>query len=579
MRITKRHPARQSEIYRRLPACSLIVTFRFYARLTCAFLVLALSTPSVRAQLRFTDITQYSGVDFVHTDGSTGRYYMLESMTGGVALLDFDQDGDDDIYLLNGRNLDRVVDADTPTNHLFRNDGDWRFVDVTEMAGLADNGFGLGVAAADYDNDGATDLYVNNLGANVLYHNNGDGTFSNRTQWAGTSNGNRAGGGVVLFDMDSDGDLDLYVANYIRFDLAQQTVHMHKGFPAYPSPLKFDPDPDSLFENLGDGRFRDISTTSGIDAFAGRSMGVVALDHDQDGDLDIAVANDSQANFLFENLGDHQFDEVGLLTGIAYDFRGNSQASMGIEVADLDRNGLFDLYVTSLNNEYSTYYRNAGEGFFEDATRLTNAGADTYAHVTWGVVAADFNLDGMQDLYVAAGHLDDRVDVRGGTSNTTGFSVPNIALVNLGSNFSASRNSPTAISENSPAFSSRGLAAADLDRDGDTDLVALNSRNRPSLLRNDSPRDRRGFIKIRLVGTRSNRQAIGAVVRVTQGKQQQFELVSSGSSYQSDSSKELVFGVRVDGDAIKVATKWPGQNEFDQHRVVELNETLSIVEP
>lgn len=528
--------------------------------------------------ITLNDVTEESGVTFVHTDGSDGKHLMLESMTGGVAIFDYDLDGYQDIYFLNGRPLDREPSGTSPRNALYRNLGNWKFVDVSEQAGVADAGFGLGVAAADYNNDGAPDLFVNNFGENVLYRNNGDGTFSDVSRSANISNGYRAGGGVSFLDTDLDGDLDLYVANYIKFDVAAQKVHMHKGVPAYPSPLRFDPDPDTLLENLGDGTFADRSESSGIDAFAGRSMGVVSFDYDQDGDFDVIVANDSQANFLFENLGDNRFEEVGLLSGLAYDFRGNSQASMGIEVGDFNNDGLFDLYMTSLTNEYSTHYRNLGGGLFEDATRLTNAGTSTYAHVTWGVVGEDLNLDGQRDLFVAAGHLDDNLDLRGGSSKATGFAVRNIALLNCGDDRFQQATPDWGTAAND-VNSSRGLASGDLDNDGDIDLVVLNSRTRPTLIRNDSPRKERTSVGIRLVGTVCNRDAIGAVVRVEQEGHVQFDLVVSGSGYQSDGSKTLYFGIDAMAEPAIAAVRWPGAEEMQKGITLRSGKVVTVVQP
>lgn len=540
------------------------------------------------AQIKLTDVSASAGIDFVHTDGSYGQYYFLESMTSGVAVLDYNGDGYQDIYFLNGNPFGRPrKKSKLARNALFRNNGDWTFSDVTLAAGVGHRGFGLGVAAADLDNDGAVDLYVNNFGRNLLYHNNGDGTFEDVSAAAQVAGDRWTGGGVSYLDFDNDGDLDLFVANYIQFKPSKHCLHMHKGLPAYPSPLSFDPEPDALFENTGDGSFRDVSLESGIARFAGRSMGCVAFDYDSDGDADIVVANDSQANFLYENDGTGIFDEVGLLAGVAYDFRGNSQASMGIDVGDFNRDGIYDLFMTSLNNEYATYYRGLGGGLFEDATRRCKAGAATFAHVTWGVLAVDLELDGDQDLLVAAGHLDDRFTERGGNSDATGFKVSNIVLENTGRGHFRNAGSSWGSGAGS-VFSSRGLAGADFDNDGDTDFVILNSRARPTLLRNDSHRDQREGLTLDLVGRGCNRSAIAAKVQIIEAPAAdsanpevpaQNDILVSGSSYQSDSSKSLQFGVARGNSRILANITWPGDVTATQQVELQRGQRNLIVQP
>ena len=430
-------------------------------------------------------------------------------------------------------------------------------MDVTNEAGVGDTRMGLGVAVGDYDNDGYTDIYLNNYGHNVLYFNNGDGTFSERTEQAGVGNGVLVGGGAAFFDKENDGDLDLYVGNYVRFDPATHRVHIHKGLPSYPSPLSFEPEADSLFENNGDGTFSDVSVSSGIRQVAGRSMGLVTFDYDEDGDCDVYVANDTQENHLFENDGRGHFDEVAFLAGLAMDFRGKAQASMGVELCDLERDGNFDLLLTSFSEEFVTHYQNAGGGFFDDNTLRAQALAATFPHVTWGIVGKDFDNNGYLDVLIGAGDLDVNRGVRGGVSSATAYRVPNILLANSNGKLQDVKSdwgNAAKISE-----STRGLLGADLNGDGWVDVVALNARSVPSILKNESNSQAtdRSFLQIDLCGTQSNRDGLGASVKVTQAGLSQSDIKRSGHSYQSDLDAPLHFGLRTDSQTVQVTVKWP----------------------
>ena len=307
-------------------------------------------------------------IGFRHHDGSGGRYYIIEAMSAGLALFDYDRDGDIDIYFLNGAPMPGTRADTKPRDALYRNQGNWQFTDVTQQAGLGDTEHGLGVCVGDYDNDGDADLYLNNFGPNVLYRNNGDGTFTDATAQAGVQNGNRVGAGATFLDIDADGDLDLYVGNYIKFRFEQHVPRTRQGYPIYGSPIDYEPDADTLYRNNGDGTFTDISAESGIAAHAGPSMGLISADYDDDGDVDVLIANDGQPNFLFQNDGTGRFQEAGLLSGFAYDGVGRVHASMGVDGGDFDNDGRLDFHVTSYQNEQATLYRNLGGGLLEDVT-------------------------------------------------------------------------------------------------------------------------------------------------------------------------------------------------------------------
>ena len=516
----------------------------------------SLAPSAVRAEgpLVLRDVTSQSGVGFKHTDGSSGRRYIIESMSAGLALLDYDSDGDLDLYLVNGAPLPGANPPETPGNRLYRNDGNWRFSDVTAQAGVGGSAFGLGVCAADYDNDGFVDLYVSNFGPNVLYENNGDGSFRDVTAEAGVGIGQHVGAGVTFFDMDADGNLDLYAASYVEFDIAGHKPNFHKGVPAYPSPLLYRPPAHTLLKNDGDGRFVDISEQSGVSERKGYGMGVVAADYDDDGDEDLFVANDLQANFLLRNDGQGKFTDVALLAGAGYDLAGKTQSNMGVDAADFDNDGLVDFHVTTYSGEFATLYRNLGGGALEDATRLTGAGAGSFQHVKWGNGFADFDNDGHRDLFVACGHLDDNAPVRGGT-NATAFAVPNVVLRNLGNSRFANVTA-TSGDGMKPVRSSRGVALGDLDADGDADIVVLNSREPPTLIRNDTSSTNH-WLSLRLVGSASNRSGVGTKVKVHCGNSVYVDEVRSGRGYQSDFGQTLHFGLGSAKNADRIEVRWP----------------------
>lgn len=359
----------------------------------------------VSASIQLRDVTKQTGISFVHTDGSSGKRYIVETVSAGLALFDYDGDGDIDIYFLNGAPLRGTSIKVPPKNALYRNDGGWKFTDVTDISGTGDLGYGLGVAVGDYDNDGDPDIYLNNYGPNVLYSNNGDGTFTDVTEKAGVSNGHQVGAGTCFLDIDKDGDLDLYAANYVNFTYENHQIVRFNGYPAYVGPMNYQPTSDTLYRNNGDGTFTDISVESGIAEHKGTGMGMVCADYDNDGDTDIFVGNDVAGNSVFENDGTGKFEEVGLLTGLAYDLSGTAQGTMGVECGDYNNDCLLDFHVTSYQRELATLYKNLGGGSFEDVTRITGAGDGTLPHVKWGNGLVDFDNDGDRDIFIACGHL------------------------------------------------------------------------------------------------------------------------------------------------------------------------------
>ncbi|MEZ6099073.1 MAG: CRTAC1 family protein [Pirellulaceae bacterium] len=514
------------------------------------FVTAEYSAVAAETKLHFVDVSAESGIGFHHSDGSSGRYYIIEYVASGLALFDYDNDGDVDIYFLNGAKLPGNTQSSLPTNALYRNDGNWKFTDVTQLAGVGDAGHGLGVTAADYDGDGHRDLYINNFGANVLYHNNGDGTFSNLTAAAGVGNGKRVGAGTSFFDADRDGDLDLYVSNYIQFDFTKHTTRRRNGFTTYASPLDFPPDPDSLFRNNGDGTFTDISKESGVGKPAGYGMGLVCSDYDNDGDVDLLVGNDTGANFLFVNDGTGHFSEDGLLAGFAYDGAGGIQGTMGVECEDVDADGWFDVHVTSYQSEIATLYHNV-RGSFEDVTSQSGVGQGTLVPVTWGNVLADFDNDGDRDLFIACGHIYDNVDK---FDSEGAYATRNLLFENQGGGRFVNVSDQAGPGLQS-AFSSRGAAVDDLDNDGDLDIVVLNSRGRPTILRNECTGGHH-WLSLRLHGKPPNRDAVGARIVVTTN-QRQYGEKRNGRGYQSYFGDRLHFGLKDQQRVESVEVLWP----------------------
>ncbi|MHC4557236.1 MAG: CRTAC1 family protein, partial [Planctomycetota bacterium] len=491
----------------------------------------------------------------------------------------YDGDGDIDIYFPNGAPLKGTKAKALPVNALYRNEGNWRFIDVTKQSGLGDAGYGLGVAVCDYDNDGDQDVYLNNYGPNVLYRNNGDGTFTDVTPEAGVDNGFQVGAGACFLDMDRDGDMDLYVSNYLRFSYDEHISSMADGYRTYANPRHYPPLPDTLYRNNGDGTFTDISKASGVGNHAGWGMGIVCGDYDNDGDTDVFIGNDVAENFLFENNGQGYFEEVGLAAGTAYKLNGDPSASMGVDCGDYNNDGWLDFFVTSYQLELAILYRNLGDGVFEDVTMTTGAGAGTLPNVTWGNTFADFDNDGDRDIFIACGHLQDNVDHY---DDVTSYHQSNILLMNTGDGkfIDVSDNSGGGMKVK---LSSRGAGFDDLDNDGDIDVVILNSRREPTILRNDSL-SKGHWIQIRLRGTKSNRDGIGARVKVEAGDLALIDEVHSGRGYQSHYGSRLHFGLGSRERLDRIEVHWIGGGvdvfeDISVDRLVTLAEGDSKVEP
>lgn len=516
----------------------------------------AIPASDLPSPIRLREVTAQTGITFQHTDGSSGRLFIVETVASGMATFDYDGDGWIDIYFLNGGALPGTALAEPPRNRLYRNLGDLRFLDVTESAGVGDTGHGLGVAVGDFDNDGNPDLYVSNIGRNVLYRNNGDGTFSEVTRNTGTeiADESRVGAGVCFLDMDGDGDLDLFVANYLRWLPGQQASHKWRGQAIYPGPERFPPYPSVVFRNDGDGRFTDVSEHAQVGQHPGYGMGIVSADFDRDGDTDVFVGNDGgPGNFLFRNDGNGVFEEVGIASGVAYSGSGLAHGSMGADSGDVNNDGLFDLYVTSYQSQLATLYRNRGSGTFEDVTQRIGAGLGSFNQVTWGCGLVDLDNDARRDIFFACGHLIDNID---SLDDTTSYLASPVVLWQTaeGRFVNVSASAGDGLQRKSVG---RGACFEDLDNDGDLDVVILNSRREPTVLRNDSSNEHH-WLQIQLIGTRANRDGVGAVVSVETDGLKQVAEVHSGRGFQSHFGSRLHFGLGTADRVDRVEVRWIG---------------------
>jgi len=516
--------------------------------------------------IRFREVTDESGITFQHVDGGGGHrgvHYIVEAMSAGLATFDFDGDGLIDVYFPNGAPLPGTKHERPPRHALYKNLGGWRFREVTDQAGVVCTAYGLGIAIGDYDNDGGPDIYLDNFGPNVLFHNNGDGTFTDVTGRAGVAGSipggklaRKVGAGASFLDYDGDGNLDLYAGNYIELDLGAHFTRLKQGIPFYPTPLDYAPVPDTLYRNNGDGTFTDVSKESGIAAHAGRSMGMTTADYDNDGHTDLFLCNDVQENYLFKNDGRGKFEQVGLMAGVALSPNAEMVANMGVDCADYNHDGWLDFYTTNYQNQFKMLLRNMGNGMFEDVTLATGASTGCYPYVNWGSGLVDFDNDGHKDIFVGNGHTEDNIE---SIDRSTAYRCHNVLLWNTGKGRFVNASEKCGLNA-VPRHVARGSGFEDFDNDGDVDVVILNSRERPTALRNMLIEEgsKNHWLQVRLRGVKTNRDGVGAHVRVAAGDLLQLDEVHSGRSYQSHWGSRLHFGLGKHDRADRVEIRWIG---------------------
>ena len=543
------------------------------------FFLFAAASPEVQ----FTDITRQAGIDFRHENSATSNKYLVETMGGGVALIDYDNDGRLDIFFTNGARLDdpmpegRQPDKSAAQfwNRLYHQNADRTFSDVTEKAGLTgmpQNYYGMGVAVGDYDNDGFDDLYVTSYGGNTLYHNNRDGTFSDVTAAAGVAAGGWSAS-AGFFDADNDGKLDLFVTRYVDWSVQNNRYcgERKPGFRAYCHPDNYDGVTAILYHNNGDGRFTDISAPAGIAGARGKGLGVAFADYDNDGFMDVYVANDSVQSFLYHNNGNLTFSEVGLIAGVGFNEDGKTFAGMGVDFADYDNDGRPDLFVTDLSNERYMLFRQNADGSFRDVTNASGIGGPTLPFAGWSTRFFDYDNDGWKDIFVAQGHVMDTIEK---TSPNLRYLQPLLLLRNESARFVRVVPGETFQTE----WAARGAAFGDLDNDGDVDVVVSNVGQQAVVLRNDGG-NRRNWLAIRAAGTRSNHDGIGCKVKVVSASgASQYFTVNTAAGYLSASDRRLVVGLDRDTTAKLVEIRWPS-GAVQRFENVKAGETLTATEP
>jgi len=534
-----------------------------------------------QSRLAFQDIVGAAGITFSHDNAASPEKFLIETMGSGCGWIDYNQDGLLDLYLVNSAGTPAYKPAHPLRSALYRNNGDGSFTDVTLKAGVGAEGlFGMGIAVGDYDNDGFPDLFVCGYGRCILYRNNGDGTFTDVTALAGVANSGRWASSAAWFDYDNDGRLDLVIANYVDWSPERNVYCGDRGpgMRSYCHPDDFNPQPPTLYHNNGDGTFTAVSKSSSIGLKAGNGLGIVTFDYDNDGWQDIFIANDHIPNFLFKNNRNGTFTELGYLAGVAVSGDGQFEAGMGCDAADTTGAGRMDLVVTHLDMQLARFYQNLGDGSFDDATFRSKLGYATFHMSGFGTRFVDYDNDSHNDLFMANGHVLDNIERY---HSDTKYAEPKLMFRNRGGgafeNVSDQLGSDFAF----PRVS-RGAAVGDFDNDGKLDILVSNNGQPPQLLRNNGG-NANHWLEILLIGTKSNRDGVGARVNLRAGDLVLYDQRKGGMSYQSAQDPRLHFGLRAQTKVDSLEVIWPSGTttklaNLKADQIIAIKEEHGIVE-
>jgi hypothetical protein len=533
------------------------------------------TSPPESSPVTFRDITQKSGIHFTHNNAAFGKKYLPETMGAGVAFIDYDNDGWQDIFLVNGTDWPgRPSKHSTPK--LYHNNHDGTFTDVTHKAGLDVELFGMGVAVGDYDNDGFDDLFITTMGQSHLFHNNGNGTFTDVTQKAGLMGPKEFSTSAAWVDYDRDGKLDLVVANYVQWSLEGDLYCTLDGkSKSYCTPESYKGTAVRLWHNRGDGTFEDATKKAGLAEPTSKTLGIAILDYDNDGWPDILFSNDTQPNKLYRNNGNGTFTEKAVVAGIAFSEDGVARAGMGVDAADYDRSGAASILITNFANQMLSLYHNEGKGLFVDEAPRSEVGRATLLTLGFGCFFFDYDLDGWPDIFIANGHIDG--DIQRVQPNVK-YAMPPHLFRNVGKGNFQEVTKTLGTAFNTPRVG-RGAAYGDINNDGRLDLLLSTNGGPTFLFENDATP---GFpanksLRIKLVGTKSNRDGIGTVVKLTAGGTTESQMMRSGSSYLSASELVLTYGLGQLNQADSVEIRW-SSGQVDKLSTVAAGQTVTVTE-